>query len=151
MSQKICPLRITSGRERRPLGRRKGRGWQCLPKSLAAIVSKVDALVKDFADLKVHVVGDQDRRKSQLWLRANFWCTTCGKISHANTECTATRSSYLETQSLTLRKELGVASLLGPKLKCPKMTLKNDMQKGKGNCKRLRLWRLLVDKVDCKP
>lgn len=31
------------------------------PKSLAAIVSKVDALVKDFADLKVHVVGGRPK------------------------------------------------------------------------------------------
>ncbi|OAE18725.1 hypothetical protein AXG93_4846s1160 [Marchantia polymorpha subsp. ruderalis] len=85
---------MMSGIGRRPLERRKGREWQCPQKSLNVIVSKVDALVKDFADLKVHVVGGQDRRKSPSRLRANLWCTTCGKVAHANTECTNTRPNY---------------------------------------------------------
>lgn len=58
------------------------------------IASKVETMVKDFADLKVHVVGGQDRRKSPGKVRANLWCTTCGAVGHANTECLIPRSSY---------------------------------------------------------
>ncbi|OAE26915.1 hypothetical protein AXG93_694s1010 [Marchantia polymorpha subsp. ruderalis] len=58
------------------------------------IASKVETLMKDFADLKVHVVGGQDRRKSPAKLRANLWCTTCGQVGHANTECLTTWPSY---------------------------------------------------------
>ncbi|OAE25063.1 hypothetical protein AXG93_2387s1000 [Marchantia polymorpha subsp. ruderalis] len=65
-----------------------------LNKRLAAIVSKVDALGKDFADLNVHVIAGQDQRKSPSRLRANILCITFGKIGHANTGCMATRSNY---------------------------------------------------------
>lgn len=56
-------------------------------KSTTSIVSKVNALVKDFADLKVHVVGSRDKRKSPTGARPNLWCTNCGKVGHANVEC----------------------------------------------------------------
>ncbi|OAE23318.1 hypothetical protein AXG93_3390s1030 [Marchantia polymorpha subsp. ruderalis] len=74
-------------------GKKKGKTMAMPPKSLAAIVSQLDALVKDFADLKVHVVGGQDRRKLLSRLRANLWCTTCGKEALAPTPIPPTHIS----------------------------------------------------------
>ncbi|OAE24441.1 hypothetical protein AXG93_4443s1000 [Marchantia polymorpha subsp. ruderalis] len=73
---------------------KKGHRRAATEKGPGDIASKVETLVKDFADLKVHLVGGQDRRKSPRRLRANLWCTTCGQVGHVNTECLTTRPSY---------------------------------------------------------
>lgn len=69
--------------------KKKNRRMTMPEKGSTSIVSKVDALVKDFADLKVHVVGGREKRKSTTGLRANLWCTNCGRVGHANVECQA--------------------------------------------------------------
>lgn len=56
-------------------------------KGSSAIVYKVDVLAKDFTDLKVHVVGGQDQRKSPTRMRPNLWCTYCGGVGHTNMNC----------------------------------------------------------------
>ncbi|OAE22085.1 hypothetical protein AXG93_3084s1010 [Marchantia polymorpha subsp. ruderalis] len=66
-------------------GKKKGKRMAMPPKSLNAILSKFDALLKDFADLKIHMIGGQDRRKSSSQLRAKLWCTTWMKIPTPNT------------------------------------------------------------------
>lgn len=48
---------------------------------------QVDAMAKVFANLKVHVVGSRDKRKSPTEVRSNLWCTNCGMVSHANVKC----------------------------------------------------------------
>lgn len=67
--------------------KKKNRRMAAPEKGTTSIVSKVDALVKDFADLKVHVVGSQNKRKSPTGARPNLWCTNCGRVGHANVEC----------------------------------------------------------------
>lgn len=48
---------------RRKANGKKKMAMAMLKKGSTSIVLKVDALVKDFADLKVHVVGSRDKRK----------------------------------------------------------------------------------------
>ncbi|OAE23804.1 hypothetical protein AXG93_1311s1030 [Marchantia polymorpha subsp. ruderalis] len=55
--------------------KKKNRRMAMHEKGSTSILSKVDALVKDFADLKVHVVGSRYKRKSSTGLRANLLCT----------------------------------------------------------------------------
>ncbi|OAE20586.1 hypothetical protein AXG93_486s1010 [Marchantia polymorpha subsp. ruderalis] len=81
-------------KKKREAAKKKGHRRANTDKGSGDIASKVETMVKDFADLKVHVVGGQDRRKSPGRLRANLWCTTCGVVGHANTECLTTRPSY---------------------------------------------------------
>lgn len=58
------------------------------------IAFKVDVLMKDFMDLKVHMVGRRDRRKSYLIFHVNLWCTICDKMKHVNIECLTIQPSY---------------------------------------------------------
>lgn len=81
-------------KKKRSAIKKKDRGKGIPVKTQGDIAAKVDNLVKNFADLKVHVVGGQDRRKSPARQRANLWCTTCGQVGHANTECMSARPSY---------------------------------------------------------
>ncbi|OAE34086.1 hypothetical protein AXG93_2891s1100 [Marchantia polymorpha subsp. ruderalis] len=67
--------------------KKKNRRMIMSEKGALAIVSKVDALAKEFADLKVHVVGSRDKRKSPTGVRSNLWCTNSGRVGHANVEC----------------------------------------------------------------
>lgn len=69
-------------------GKKKKNRRMAMPEKVStSIVSTVDALVKDFDDLKVHVVGGREKRKSPTGLRANLWCTNCSRVGHANVEC----------------------------------------------------------------
>ncbi|OAE30298.1 hypothetical protein AXG93_3964s1110 [Marchantia polymorpha subsp. ruderalis] len=60
--------------ERKPKkeSKKKNRRMAAPEKGTTSIVSKVDALVKDFADLKVHVVGSRDKRKFLTGARPNL-------------------------------------------------------------------------------
>ncbi|OAE19139.1 hypothetical protein AXG93_2062s1500 [Marchantia polymorpha subsp. ruderalis] len=51
-------------KKKRGAAKKKGHRRAITDKGSGEIASKVETLVKDFADLKVHVVGGQDRRKS---------------------------------------------------------------------------------------
>ncbi|OAE26977.1 hypothetical protein AXG93_80s1000 [Marchantia polymorpha subsp. ruderalis] len=75
------PLKKANGEKK------KNRRMAMPKKGSTSIVSKVAALVKDFADLKMHVVGSREKRKSPIGLKANLWCTNCGRVGHANVEC----------------------------------------------------------------
>lgn len=67
--------------------KKKNRRMAMPEKGALAIGSKVDALTKEFSDLKVHVVQSRDKRKSPTGIRSNLWCTNCGRVGHANVEC----------------------------------------------------------------
>lgn len=81
-------------RKKHGSAKKKGTRRVTTDRAPGDIASKMETLVKDFADLKVQVVGGHDRRKSPGRVRANLWCTTCGAVGHANTECLTTRPSY---------------------------------------------------------
>ncbi|OAE19816.1 hypothetical protein AXG93_4639s1000 [Marchantia polymorpha subsp. ruderalis] len=66
-------------KKKRAAGKKKSQRRAAPEKGSGDIASKVETLMKDFADLKVHVVGGQDHRKSPTRLRANLWCNMCGK------------------------------------------------------------------------
>lgn len=52
--------------------KKKNRRMAIPEKGAPAIVSKVDLLAKEFTDLKVHVVGSRDKRKSPTGVRSNL-------------------------------------------------------------------------------
>ncbi|OAE31834.1 hypothetical protein AXG93_685s1020 [Marchantia polymorpha subsp. ruderalis] len=93
-SRKIRPLSDEKRHRKKAAGKKKVKRMAMPPKGTASMASNIEELAKDFAKMKVHVVGGQDRKKSPSRLWANLWCITCGKVGHANTECTSTRPNY---------------------------------------------------------
>ncbi|KAL2651377.1 hypothetical protein R1flu_019505 [Riccia fluitans] len=46
-----------------------------------------DQLVKDMAELKVHIATPKEKRKDGKALRHDLWCILCGNPSHTKEEC----------------------------------------------------------------
>lgn len=98
-------------KKKRAIGKKKEQQMAEPEKGSGDIVSKMKTLVKDFADLKVHVVGGQERRKSPARLWANLLCTTCEKVGHANNGLHV-HSANLSSECSRLGTSVGESQLL---------------------------------------